>query len=86
MSDPFPSPPGTNPPRHVPNRDYGMMGWAAAGIAAVVVIGLTLLWAESGRKSTQANPPAVTAAPAPTTGTSPPAPETTTGRAPAPAR
>ena len=86
MPDPFRGPPGTNPPRHVPNRDYGMMGWAAAGVAAVVVLGLALLWGESGRKSPAANPPAVTAAPAPSTGVPAPGPQSTTGQAPSPAR
>jgi hypothetical protein len=54
----------------------------AVGAAIVVVLGLTFYGINAKRESlTAANPPAVTAAPAPAAGVAPPAPQTTTGQA-----
>ena len=84
MSDPYSVPPhsaGTNPPRHV--REQTSDGtWMGAAIAVAVIVGLGF-WALSHRSepTTAANPPAVTAAPAPATGVPAPRPEETTGQA-----
>jgi hypothetical protein len=78
MSDPFRSPPGTNPPRHV-RQDNSYTPWIGTAIALALVFALGF-WATS-RTTTTANPPAVTAAPAPAPGTPAPAPEETTGQA-----
>jgi hypothetical protein len=79
MSDPFKTPPGTNPPRHVPPA-----GSNAPFIGGAIVVAVALavgLWAMNHRTpTTAANPPAVTAAPAPATRAPAPA-DNTTGRA-----
>jgi hypothetical protein len=54
----------------------------AVGAAIVVILGLAFYGINAKREShTAANPPAVTAAPAPAAGVAPPAPQTTTGQA-----
>jgi hypothetical protein len=79
MSDPFRTPPGTNPPRYV--RETNNTPWIGGAIAIAVVLGLGF-WAMSHRTgTTTANPPAVTAAPAPATGVPAPPPQETTGQA-----
>ena len=61
--------------------------WSLAlGAAIVVILGLTFYGINATRQPhTAANPPAVSAAPAPAAGVAPPAPQTTTGQALAPA-
>ena len=71
MSDPFRTPPGTNPPRHV-RQDNSYTPWIGTAIALAIVFALGF-WATS-RTTTTANPPAVTATPAPAPGA--PAPKT----------
>ena len=61
--------------------------WSWA-VAAALILGLGLVFygidvSQHGQKT--ANPPAVTASPAPAAGVAPPAPETTTGQAAPPA-
>jgi hypothetical protein len=78
MSDPFRTPPGTNPPRHVSQETSytpSYMPWIGTAVAIAVVFGLGF-WATS-RTTTTTNPPAVTAIPAPGV----PAPAETTGQA-----
>jgi hypothetical protein len=76
MSDPFRSPPGTNPPRHVREPNY--TPWLGAAVIAVV-LGFGF-WGMSHRTPpTAANSPAVVAAPAPAAGVPAPAPQETTG-------
>jgi hypothetical protein len=57
--------------------------WSAAIIAAIVVaLGLAFYGISAKQSGPKlANPPAVTAAPAPATGVPPPPPQTTTGQA-----
>src|SRR5258705_10955178 len=76
MSDPFRTPPGTNPPRHV-REASSYTPWIGTAIALALVFALGF-WATS-RPTTTANPPAVTATPAPRVPA--PAPEETTGQA-----
>jgi hypothetical protein len=41
MSDPFPSPPGTNPTRHTAlNRSNNALGWMLGTLAAAVILGV----------------------------------------------
>jgi hypothetical protein len=59
--------------------------WAVAA-ALVVALGLAFYGIDATRNGQKtANPPAVTAAPAPATGVAPPAPQTTTGQTAPPA-
>ena len=80
MSDPFPLPPGTNPPGHVGlDRNNNAVGWMLGTLAAAVILGVaffSMTVPRADRTTTAANPPAATAAPA----TRAPADETT-GRA-----
>ena len=84
MSDPFLSPPGTNPPRHTAlNRSNNALGWMLGALATAVILGVaffSMTVPRADRTTTAANPPAVTAAPAPATRAPAPA-EETTGRA-----
>ena len=84
MSDPVHGPPGGEPPHHLrAGGDGGAIGWALGAVAAVALFGVSW-WAWSEHAPVPASPPAVSAAPAPTT--SAPEGETTTGQAPPPAR
>jgi hypothetical protein len=76
--------PNPRPPRvRRQAGDKPAIGWMLAAVAVVALLGVSYwAWSERG----PANPPAVTAAPAPATGVPAPAPETTTGQAPSPAR
>jgi hypothetical protein len=68
--DPFRSPPGTNPPRHVKETGNGPFIGGAIVVAILLAIGA---WAVHNRSATTTvKPPAVTVAPAP---------DETTGRA-----
>jgi hypothetical protein len=68
--DPFRTPPGTNPPRHVKETGNAPYIGGAIVIAILLAIGA---WAVHNRSATTtARPPAVTVAPAP---------DETTGRA-----
>jgi hypothetical protein len=59
--------------------------WAVAA-ALVIALGLVFYGIDASRNGQKtANPPAITAAPAPATGVAPPAPQTTTGQAAPPA-
>jgi hypothetical protein len=79
MPDPFRGPPGTNPPRHVPqHRDNRAFGWTL-GVVAVVALFSVSYWAWSERVPAPVSPTAVTGAAAP-----PPA--STTGQAERPPR
>ena len=77
-NDPFRTPPGTNPPRHVRHSTNAPFIWGAIVIATLLMIGA---WAVHNRSATNTpNPPAVTAAP-PAAGTPAPSPKETTGKA-----
>ena len=78
--DPFRSPPGTNPPRHVPPEGSGVIGWTLGAAAVLVALGLAV-YGMSGRIHTTAvDPPTVIGipptAPAPTAKAPAPTPET----------
>ena len=82
MSDPVHGPPGGEPPRHLrAGSDGGAIGWALGAVAAVALFGVSW-WAWSEHAPVPASPPAVRAAPAPTTAA--PEGEATTGQAPPP--
>ena len=65
--DRYGGPPITNPPPYSRDRHSGLL-WATVAIGLLVAIGLGF-WGSGQRSDTTANPPAVTAAPAPATGT-----------------
>jgi hypothetical protein len=77
--DSYRGPQDTSPPWYSRDTHSGLL-WATAALAVAAVVGLGF-WATSDHST--ANPPAVTAAPAPATGTPAPPPEQTTGQ-PAP--
>ena len=68
----------TNPTRYSRGSHSGLL-WATVALGLFVAIGLTF-WDSSHRSDSAANPPAVTAAPAPAAGTPAPRPEETTGQ------
>src|SRR5436305_230796 len=80
----------TNDPRPsdkyvIRERNSNVLGWTLGAIAAALIIGLAFFsLRDAQRTPTAANPPAVTAAPAPARGVTAPAPGTTTGQAPQP--
>lgn len=66
MPDPFPSPPGTNPPRHVKSESGGM-AWMflTLGVAIIVALGIFVFIPRGQNVATTTPPPAVTRGPAP---------------------
>jgi hypothetical protein len=78
-NDPFRSPPGTNPPRHVAQPSNAP--WIGGAIVVAALLGLGIWMVGHKSATTTANPPAVTAAPAPAAGVPAPRPEETTGQA-----
>jgi drug/metabolite transporter (DMT)-like permease len=79
MTNPFPNEPGTNPPRYPKRTDTAKWIWALTGAVVVLLLGLFFV-GNLGSRTPAANPPAVTAVPAPATNVPPPAPEQTTGQ------
>jgi hypothetical protein len=57
MSDPFRSPPGTNPPRHV--RNNNVMEWTLGATAGALILGL-IAWGMVGNNRTVSSPSPVT--------------------------
>ena len=58
MPNPFPSPPGTNPPRHIANEGSGM-AWMllTVGVALLVALGIFVFMPRGEQVATMTPPP-----------------------------